>query len=265
MVPSKILIMGLPGAGKTTLAKALVEKLRAVGLFKATLIDGDAMRQLHSDMDFSEGGRLRQAFRMGQAADRAVEQGYTAVCSFVCPTAACRGAFWQGSPRFTVFVDRVDESPYENTNAIFVPPDDTNYVVCPDDTVEATVNALARLFGAYAMDETKPTALLIGRFQPFHAGHKALVARAIEEVGQCIIGLRNTPVDEQNPLTAMERLEDITLALDSEFAGRYDIIVLPNVTKVVYGRTPGYDIEQYHLGAELEAISGTKIREGTGL
>ena len=263
MKPRKILIMGLPGAGKTTLARALERSLQARRV-PVTIIDGDAVRAFWHDVDFSEEGRVKQARRIGGMASDLVQQGLTTLCSFVCPTPDARHAFWDETPDevvpFTVFVDRVTESAYPDTNRMFIPPGFHDYAVNAEESVGESVAAILAKLNVHTFDVQAPTALLVGRFQPFHEGHRALVEKAIDDVGQCIIGLRDTGVDENNPLTIAERTELITASLE-EYAGRYMLLQLPNVTKVVYGRTPGYEIEQYKLDTLLEAISGTQRRK----
>lgn len=107
----KILIMGLPGAGKTTLAKALAKRL------KATHYNADDARRLHDDWDFSVEGRIRQATRLGEMCDKA-ETEYV-IADFVCPTPETRTAF---NADFIVWVDRIKEGRFEDTNKLFVPP-----------------------------------------------------------------------------------------------------------------------------------------------
>lgn len=112
----KILICGLPGSGKTTLAKCLYEKLLASGKAVAWF-NADEIRACHDDWDFTEQGRLRQAERM-----RNLCEGSNIVfniCDFVAPTEATRKAF---DADFTIWVDTISESRYKDTNAIFETP-----------------------------------------------------------------------------------------------------------------------------------------------
>ncbi len=106
-----------------------------------------------------------------------------------------------------------------------------------------------------------PTSLLMGRFQPLHAGHQALFEQALARTGQVLIVVRDTQgVDDKNPFDfefVKNRIHD---ALKDQFAGRYQIQLAPNITNFIYGRDVGYKIEQVHLGAELESISATQVR-----
>ena len=104
----KILIFGLPGSGKTTLAKPLAELLGGIH------INADEVRTEYDDWDFSVDGRMRQAHRMRHLSD------------FVCPTEEARLAF---NPDFTVWMDTIKSGRYEDTNNIFVPPTQCDYHV----------------------------------------------------------------------------------------------------------------------------------------
>ena len=107
----KILVMGLPGAGKTTLAEKLHSKLK-----KCTWLNADEVRKQADDWDFSEEGRLRQARRMAQLATNLAQEGKIALCDFVAPTNTTREEF---GADFTIWLDTIDESRFEDTNALF--------------------------------------------------------------------------------------------------------------------------------------------------
>lgn len=254
MTKRKILIMGLPGSGKTTLAEILVNKL------KAAWFNADAVRQdIYSELGFSPDDRLKHAKRMGKLCDWAKLGGGYVIADFVCPTQETRQAF---NADFVVWVDRIMEGRYEDTNKMFERP--LNYDVrLTDGTPEEWAEkVLAKLEESEAWDNQAPTALLIGRYQPFHIGHKTLVAEAIKRTGQCCIALRDVGgIDEKNPYNFEKVKAEIESAC-TEFGNKIKIVELPNIMDVFYGRGVGYNIEQLELSKELQEVSATKIRAG---
>ncbi len=140
----KILIMGLPTSGKTTLARALHRALNETWF--CVHYNADEVRaSINYRLKFSADDRKHQAFTMGWLADRICEQGGIAICDFVCPTNETRQAFAQGSrEHFTIFVDRLSESPYDDTNRVFEPPHFFDYRVHEGTTVDDTVQHIIR-------------------------------------------------------------------------------------------------------------------------
>ena len=119
-----ILIMGLPGAGKTTLAEELAPKLNAKRL------NADEVRKQANDWDFSEEGRKRQAKRMADFALKLKNQGNYVVADFICPTPEARSLF---PADFVIWVDTIKEGRFDDTNQMFVKPEKYDFHVTTQD------------------------------------------------------------------------------------------------------------------------------------
>ena len=109
-----ILIMGLPGSGKTTLANALAP------LLNAKRLNADEVRKSANDWDFSEEGRIRQSKRMADLAKKLKESGNYVIADFICPTPAARELF---PADYTIWVDTIKEGRFDDTNKMFVKPE----------------------------------------------------------------------------------------------------------------------------------------------
>ena len=122
-----ILIMGLPGAGKTTLADELAPRLNAKRL------NADEVRKEANDWDFSEEGRKRQAKRMADFALELKNQGNYVVADFICPTPEARKLF---PADFVIWVDTIKEGRFEDTNQMFVKPEKFDFHVTSQNAKE---------------------------------------------------------------------------------------------------------------------------------
>ena len=109
----KILVMGLPGSGKTTLASELVT------LLNAKWLNADEIRKKLNDWDFSKEARLRQAKRMSEYADKYIKEGYHVVADFICPLPESRKLF---NADYIVWVDTIEKGRFDDTNLMFVKP-----------------------------------------------------------------------------------------------------------------------------------------------
>jgi adenylylsulfate kinase len=250
----KILVMGLPGAGKTTLSKQLAPRLNAVH-FNAD----DVRANVNKDLGFSESDRIEHARRMGWLCDQVVKVGCFAIADFICPTLAAREAFMSGGDAFVIWVDRIQAGAFEDTNRMFVLPRRFDLRVTangsPEYWAEQAMRQLRPVF-----DPKRPTALFIGRYQPFHDGHKALIVEGLKRVGQACIAVRNTQgMDEKNPFDFEYVKSRIEHGL-REFEGRFTVVPLPNISNVFYGRDVGYAVERIDLDLSIENISATEVR-----
>ena len=119
-----ILIMGLPGAGKTTLANELAP------LLKAKRVNADEVRKAANDWDFSEEGRKRQSKRMSELALNLKNEGNYVIADFICPTPEARNLF---PADFIIWVDTIKKGRFEDTNQMFIKPEKYDFHVTTQD------------------------------------------------------------------------------------------------------------------------------------
>lgn len=133
----KILIMGLPGSGKTWLAERLQKRLGCAWF------NADEVRRMANDWEFGRDARLLQARRMCNLANFEKGEGRIVICDFVCPTDLTRYIF---EADYTVWMDTIAEGRFEDTNKMFERPDGVDYHVTQwfNDTDEGLANAVAR-------------------------------------------------------------------------------------------------------------------------
>ena len=261
--PIKILIMGLPGSGKTYFAEKLQEKLGDAEWFNA-----DEVREKFDDWDFSDQGRLRQATRMRKLCEASASK-YT-IADFVCPTQLLRAEF---RADWIIWMDTIDEGRFEDTNKKFKEPDNYDFRLTynmTDSNAERYAKKIAQRIQdddrGPTFDPRKETVQMLGRWQPWHDGHQALFERAIGKTGQVCIMIRDCQGwNDSNPFDPNFVQARIRRALDMDFKGMYTIMVVPNIVNITYGRDVGYKIEQEYFSKDVEDISATKIRKEMGV
>ena len=130
----------------------------------------------------------------------------------------------------------------------------------------AIENGTASITERPVFDWKKPTVQMLGRWQPWHAGHRALFERAIKKTGQVCIMIRDCQGwNYSNPFGLEEVKKYIRADLDPMYKGQYEIVVVPNIVNITYGRDVGYIIEQETFDDATQAISATAIRKQMGV
>ena len=133
----KILIMGLPGSGKTWLAERLQKHL------DCAWFNADRVREMANDWEFGEEARIRQARRMRNLADYEKGCGRDVICDFVCPTELTRHIF---EADLTIWMDTIQEGRFEDTNALVERPAEVDLHIdrfITEDKVIGVVNFIA--------------------------------------------------------------------------------------------------------------------------
>ena len=251
--------MGLPGAGKTYLAKELQKHLEDCVWFNA-----DEVRKSFNDWDFSKEGRVRQSIRMADLAAE-VNNKYV-IADFVAPLPEMRHNF---KADWVIWVDTIEQGRFEDTNKMFTPPEVYDFRVTEQDAVKWALFIADHILENKrrpVFNWQKETVQMLGRWQPWHPGHRALFERAIAKTGQVVIQIRDCQGwNGSNPFAIEQVKSYIRRDLDPIFQGQYEIQVVPNIVNITYGRDVGYKIEQEVFNDEIHSISATKIRKELGL
>ena len=273
----RILIMGLPGAGKTYFAERLKTYLEqhsdlyhtdaeniSASRAQVKWINADDVRKKYNDWDFSHEGRIRQSLRMRELADSFLND--FVIVDFVAPLPEMRNNF---KADWTIWIDTIEKGRFEDTNKVFTPPEVYDFRI-----TEQAAEKWAEFVGSHILenrrrptfDWQRETVQQLGRWQPWHAGHRALFERLIQRTGQVCIMIRDCQGWQGSNPFALEQVKHaIKRDLDPLYQGQYEIIVVPNITHIGYGRGVGYTMEEEKFDESITNISGTNIRKSMGL
>ena len=280
----RILIMGLPGSGKTYFAQRLKKYLETNSntltmpldrmlhiehpplsySSKVDWFNADDIRKKFNDWDFSREGRIRQSIRMFDFAISC--SGDFVICDFVAPLVEMRNNF---KADWTIWMDTIDAGRFEDTNRAFVPPEVYDFRITEQNAekwVEFVGDHILYNRRRPRFDWRKETVQMLGRWQPWHAGHRALFDRLIARTGQVVIQIRDVQGWQGSNPFAVEQVKGfIKKDLDPLYQGQYEIQVVPNIVHIGWGRGVGYTSGQETFDSAVTDISATDIRKSMGL
>ena len=276
--------MGLPGSGKTYFAERLKKYLESNSNVQTMPLErmlhlelppisytsrvdwfnADDVRKRFNDWDFSREGRIRQSIRMFDFAVSCTED--FVICDFVAPLVEQRNNF---KADWTIWMDTIDAGRYEDTNQVFVPPEQYDFRI-----TEQNAEKWAEFVGDHILynrrrprfDWKKETVQMLGRWQPWHEGHRALFERLIARTGQVVIQVRDVQGWQgSNPFAIDQVRAAIKRDLDPVYQGQYEIQIVPNIVHIGWGRGVGYTHAEETFDDAITSISGTAIRKSLGL
>jgi len=247
---------GQPSSGKTTLATLLVDYLEKSNK-KVKHIDGDGLRELTQNFDYTEEGRRKN---ITKAQDIALEfqlKGFEIVVSVVAPYLDLRENL-KVKTSVLEFYTHTDEKrrkdlykvlDYQKPISDFIDLDTSKSI----DECFAIIKNEIRIKNQYSM--------FIGRYQPLHKGHKWLFNERLKEGKNILICVRDMIVDEKNPFSAKQVQKNI----EQEYAnlvtvGKVKVMIIPDIESINYGRGVGYQITEHKPPENIKQISATKIR-----
>jgi cytidyltransferase-like protein len=245
----RILIMGLPGSGKTFLAKILKKKLNA------DWINADKIRKKFNDWDFSYEGIIRQSHRMYNISLKSKKKYL--IADFICPFKKTRKIF---KANFIIWMNTIKKGRFKNMNKIFEIPKKVNYEIKDFDSKPHAI-IIKDIIEPYKWNNKTPTALMMGRFQPFHDGHLKLFEKILIKNEQVLIFIKDVHKIGDNPFSYQEIKNEIKKKLIKLYKNRFKILKAPNINNICYGRTVGYSFKYIKLPPKIRKISATQIRK----
>lgn len=268
-------LTGLPCSGKTTIISELLKTIKAVRL------EGDIVRKgLSKDLGFSKEDRAENLRRAATLAQIFNEFGVNVVAGFISPYEDARRNVKEMVEKkgnfILVYVKcSVDECMRRDVKGMYAKakkgiiqdftgysdpyeePENPELIVDTEkETVSQSVDKILDFLTKRGFVEQKAT-LFIGRFSPFHKGHKYIFDSVLNNGGRVVVALRNTRLDENNPYTVEQRKEIIETVYARN--PKVKVIIIPDIDKVCVGRGVGYEIMAVPENVRL--ISATKIRK----
>ena len=263
---------GQPGHGKTVLSKLLKEHLEKNHNRKVHHVDGDDLRLLTKNQNYSKEGRYENIKKAQSISHYLQNKGYDVVVSLVAPYRELREELKSNTKVVEIYVHTTDlrgreqfhtseyESPLEN----FIDIDTTN--ISPEESLKQILNQIdlpwsVKNHGGLPTDnKDKKRAIFIGRYQPYHYGHIKLIEQKLNQGIPALIMVRDIEPDEKNPFTTEETV-DMIKKYHSSKNQDVEVIIISDIESVNYGRGVGYEINEFTPPDNIGFISATKIRD----
>ena len=287
---------GLSGAGKSTVANALDEVLNKRGL-KTYILDGDNVRMgLNKDLGFTPEDRKENIRRISETAKLFADAGTIVLTAFISPYREDREFAREiiGEDDFVeVFVDTSLEEcekrdpkglykkarageikGFTGIDAPYEKPENPQ-ITLKEGTIKEQVDILVSYIdyrdkkegwskinygGQPTTNEDKKYAIFVGRFQPYHQGHIALIRQKLDEGVPALILIRDIEPDEKNPFTTQETALMITKYHKAK-GDDVKVMIIPDIESVNFGRGVGYEVNEFDPPKNIGWISATNIRE----
>ena len=267
-----IWLTGLSGAGKTTIAMAAAER------YGCEVLDGDTIRDFFSNHDFSHEGRKRHLLGIARMA-KMISKHTHVVCSFITPYEDVREEILGILPDNAIMAHvstslelceerdakglyaKARSGEISNFTGISDPFDEPKCAHISLDSSGDEGNTINNLVDRLAPFFEKPRAVLLpGRWQPLHVGHEWLIQRELDQGKRVVVGIRDTPITEADPISADLRKRMIDHRYEAEDVEAW---IMPDIEAISYGRKVGYEVrETDDIPPEVFEVSATGVRGG---
>ena len=243
-------LTGQAGAGKTTIAQELLKIIP-----NSINIDGDNLRDILKNTDYSENGRrenIKNAYNIARFLEN---QGFIPVISLISPFKDLRDNLKQTTKVLECYIHTTEVRGREKFFA-------KNYQAPTEDflSIDTTGKKASELVHKIWVHKTdqKPYNLFIGRYQSPHKGHQTIFNEYISKGLPILIAVRDVPTDEKNPLTAKQ----VKQIWETIYKGNdlVKVMVFPDISSVNYGRGVGYEVKEIQVDKAVSNISATYIR-----
>lgn len=250
-----IILYGQPGSGKTTLANNLQSYLTTIYI-DSFIVDGDVVRNITGNKDYTEVGRIKNNLDALNIAIEESSKGKFIIFAMVLPYKSLRKIISRVMDSKSFFLETTEIRGRENYFAKDFERDNISINISTDGKEEDTLEKLIP-----NIMNGKPWSIFIGRYQPFHNGHKWLIDQKLKD-SPVLIMVRDILPDSKNPYTTQQTLDMIRLAYEGN--PYVKVMEIPDIESVNYGRGVGYEINEHIPNYDIKGISATKIRESIG-